>query len=119
MRRILVVDDDHAIRDLLTALLGESGWRVDTAANGAEALVQVHQHRPDAVLLDLMMPVLDGWQFMQMCWGDPYCDPARVVVMSAAAGAAKAAQQLGAAAYIPKPFDVDHVLGTVDRLLTT
>ncbi|HYY88050.1 MAG TPA: response regulator [Chloroflexota bacterium] len=67
MRCVLVVEDEAEIRFLLRELLVDAGYAVATAANGEEALDQMHEHRPDAVLLDLMMPVMDGWRFLEVC----------------------------------------------------
>ena len=65
-RRVLVVDDDPLIRDTMSEILEESGYRVATAAHGGEALnVLRRDPKPDAIILDLMMPVMDGWQFLE------------------------------------------------------
>ena len=64
-RRVLVVDDDPLIRDTMCEILEESGYGVATAAHGAEALHALRSEpTPDAIILDLMMPVMDGWQFL-------------------------------------------------------
>src|SRR5581483_10950225 len=62
-RRVLVVEDDRGIRDLLAAVLTDEGFDVRQAANGKEALAVLERWQPDAILLDLMMPVMDGWTF--------------------------------------------------------
>jgi CheY-like chemotaxis protein len=67
MRRVLVVEDEAEIRFLLRELLVDAGYAVATAGNGEEALDQMREHRPDAVPLDLMMPVMDGWRFLEVC----------------------------------------------------
>ena len=65
-RRVLVIDDDPLIRDTMSEILEESGYRVDTAAHGGEALSALQRDpKPDAIILDLMMPVMDGWQFLE------------------------------------------------------
>jgi CheY-like chemotaxis protein len=116
VNHILVVDDDAAIRDVVADILQMSDYVVKTAANGAEALDQVRAEQPAAVLLDLMMPVMDGWEFLRRCRECTPCASVPVVVMSAAHDAAEAASVLGAQGYLAKPFDMDKVLDVVDRL---
>ena len=116
MAHILVVDDDAAIRDVVVDILEMSDYRVMTASNGAEALEQVQRAQPAAVLLDLMMPIMDGWEFLRRCRGLEGCGKVPIVVMSAAHDAATTADQLGAQAFLTKPFDMDHVLSVVGRL---
>ena len=70
-RRVLVVDDDRDIRELLVELLGGEGYLVSSAADGRQALWEAHAHRPDVILLDLMMPVMDGYQFRAAQLDDP------------------------------------------------
>ena len=65
MNHILIVDDDPAIRDVVSDILEMSDYCVKTACNGAEALDHIRDDRPAAVLLDLMMPVMDGWEFLR------------------------------------------------------
>jgi two-component system, OmpR family, response regulator MtrA len=118
VNHILVVDDDPAIRDVVADILEMSDYSVKTAANGAEALDKIQSEQPSAVLLDLMMPVMDGWEFLRRCRGQVPCARVPVVVMSAARDAAAAARELGAQAYLTKPFDVDTVLDVVERLIS-
>ena len=65
MKHVLVVDDDASIRDLLAEELRYSGYSVITARNGSEALDRLHVTMPDVIVLDLMMPVMDGWTFVE------------------------------------------------------
>ena len=62
-RRVLVVDDDLSIQGFLAEALADEGYGVRTAANGREALAILREWRPDLILLDLMMPEMDGWEF--------------------------------------------------------
>ena len=64
---VLVVEDDATIRSTIAEAIAEEGYRVLTATNGLEGLQEVRSGAPDAVLLDLMMPVLDGWGFLAQC----------------------------------------------------
>jgi CheY-like chemotaxis protein len=118
VKTILVVDDDPAIRDVVADLLEMSDYKVTTASNGAEALDQIRLEQPAAVLLDLMMPVMDGWEFLRRCRCGPPCAGVPVAIMSAAHDAASAASTLGVQAYLAKPFEIDAVLDVVDRLST-
>ena len=119
MNHILVVDDDPAIRDVVADILEMSDYRVQTANNGAEALAQIRADQPAVVLLDLMMPVMDGWEFLRRCRNVDKCARVPVAVMSAARDVAAAASELGAQAYLTKPFDMDAVLDVVSRLAAT
>ena len=119
MNHILVVDDDPAIRDVVADILEMANYRVQTAGNGAEALDHIHSEQPSVVLLDLMMPVMDGWEFLRKCRSEPPCAPVPVVIMSAARNASGLAAELGAQAFLGKPFEMDAVLAIVESLATT
>ena len=116
-RRVLVVDDDDLIRATVADALEFEGYEVVTATNGVEALEQVRTSRPNAVLLDLMMPVMDGWTFMEHCRREELCAETPVLVMSAYRHLAEAASNLAANACIAKPFDLDVLLGAVERIV--
>jgi DNA-binding response OmpR family regulator len=109
---VLVVDDQEAIRDTLQTALDDEGFAVETAANGREALEILGRWKACVVLLDLMMPVMDGWAFCaeQRRTGDK----TPVVLLSAAGGLAKEAKALCAAGFIAKPFDIDHVISAIE-----
>jgi len=113
---ILVVDDDPAIRDVVVDILEMFDYAVRTASNGVEALHEIRQRPPAAILLDLMMPVMNGWEFLRHCRREAECAPVPIIIMSAARDASTAADELGAQAFLPKPFELDDVLTTVDRL---
>ena len=114
---MLVADDDDAIRSAVADAFEMEGYRVLTAANGAEALEQVRTARPHAIVLDLMMPVMDGWEFLDACRKDALCEGTPIVVMSAYRSLAETSPTLGANASIAKPFDLDVLLGAVERLI--
>ena len=111
--RVLVVDDEDAIRQTLAEVLQDEGYDVRTAPNGAEALEIVRAEPLDAVLLDLMMPVLDGWGFLQACRDEQICDGTPVVIMSAYQRLAETRADLNVNACILKPFELDDVLDAV------
>src|SRR5947209_6431898 len=108
MTRVLVVDDDASIRGIVSELLEDEGYIVDNASDGAEALQRALDAPPAAILLDLMMPVLDGWGFVTACRQQSICVGVPVVVMSAAHGLRELTSQLkslGVRAVLAKPFD--------------
>src|SRR5215211_8502819 len=80
---VLVVDDDPAIRGLVGDALRGEGYAVDLAAHGREALDAMRARRPATVILDLMMPVMDGFSFMEACHQEALCDGVPIVVISA------------------------------------
>src|SRR5919199_2479576 len=81
--RVLVVDDDAWVRTTLADVLEDAGYDVVMAHNGADASAAMRFVRPDCVVLDLIMPVLDGWQFLRACRRDPLCASTPVLVVSA------------------------------------
>ena len=114
---VLVVDDDETIRTTVAEALEFEGYAVASATNGAEALELVRQQRPQAIVLDLMMPVMDGWQFLEHCRADARCAGTPVLVISAYRQLPQAAAGLGVKGCITKPFDLDVLLGAVERLV--
>jgi DNA-binding response OmpR family regulator len=113
---VLVVDDDHHIRDMLQEALSDEGHTVRTATNGAEALDLVEYSPPLAVLLDLWMPVLDGWGFVRGLGERNISVP--FVLMTASNHGQQAAEDLRASAYLAKPFNLSYVLAVVETLVT-
>ncbi|HET7769615.1 MAG TPA: response regulator [Chloroflexota bacterium] len=115
--RVLVVDDEADLRRLFTVVLTEGGYEVRDAANGAEALAIVHQWRPNVILLDLMMPVMNGWQFVDTYGGLNETEEARapiIVITAAGPGAVRSTSSMGAiSAVLSKPIDVDVLLEVV------
>jgi len=117
MTRILVVDDDLDIRFAVTTLLQDAGYEVASAANGVEAFADIRARRPDAVLLDLTMAVMDGWAFLAAIRADPSLRGVPIGVLSGAHDASKAEQEPAVWAVIRKPFAVPHLLATVEALV--
>lgn len=112
--RILVVDDEPRIRELLAGGLEDEGYVVVTAANGIEALAEVAQSPPNLILLDVEMPEMDGPTFVQALRQQGTSVP--VIVVSAVHPIKRVANELGAPSYVAKPFDLDQVLDQVERL---
>ncbi len=115
---VLIVDDDPDIRSLLRAALAGEGYGVRVAANGVEALADLDHERPDLILLDLMMPVMDGVQFYERFRAREN-GGARVpvVLISAGHGLSQTAHAMGTDGYVPKPFDLDRLLDEVARFV--
>ena len=111
---VLVVDDQEAIRDTLQVALDDEGFTVECASNGREALDILERWTPCVILLDLMMPVMDGWAFCEEQRRTGNLTP--VVLLSAAGGLEDEQRALGAAAVIAKPFDIDRVISTIERV---
>ena len=113
---VLVVDDDPAIRGLVADALRDEGYTVDLAAHGREALEAMRARRPATVVLDLMMPIMDGFTFMEACHNEQLCDEVPIVVISAVHDAIERIQDVPMHACIAKPFDLDELIRTVSRL---
>lgn len=109
--RVLVVDDEREIRATVGEMLSLEGYEVREAANGAEALDALAAFDPHVVLLDMRMPVLDGWGFAAAVKARGLEVP--IVVMTAARDAARWAEEISALAALPKPFDFDDLIATV------
>ena len=116
MKTLLVADDEYAIVEALTALLEDEGYRVVTAANGEEALARLAELTPDLLLLDVMMPLLDGREVLRVMRENAAWATIPVIVMSAAARPMSPAQ-LGTATFLRKPFDLSVLLGLIERRL--
>ncbi|MDE3112491.1 MAG: response regulator [Chloroflexota bacterium] len=110
---VLAVDDDPSILDLMTDILSGEGYRVLAAQNGAEALDVLVAEDPCVVLLDMRMPTLDGWGFAKALRDKGLRYP--VVVVTAAENARAWAQEIGADAYLAKPFQLTELLRIVAR----
>ena len=116
MKAVLVVDDEYAIVDALKALLEDEGYIVATASDGREALARLRETTPDVVLLDLMMPVMDGRETLRAIRADPVLSQLPVVLMSAAKRALHQPPAQEASAILPKPFSVERLLELLREL---
>jgi DNA-binding response OmpR family regulator len=111
---VLVVDDDPDILDALSEILEVEGYEVQRARNGREALQRLEHAPPDLVLLDLMMPVMDGWEFARSL--DPDARPP-IIVLSADRNVSVKAQEIGALGWLAKPFELSELLAVVRRAI--
>lgn len=108
-RPVLVVEDDAESRTMLATVLTLEGFRVVTAQDGAEALRLAVEDQPCVILLDLMMPVMDGEQFRARQLADPRIAGLPVILVSAASGAEAKARELGIDCCIRKPINLDEL----------
>ena len=114
-RSILVVEDDADIRKMVCESLEEEGYRTTGAANGAQGLASVDAERPELVLLDLNMPICDGWAFARGMLERRATVP--TVVMTAAAKDSINLKELGASALLSKPFSLIALFAAVTLAL--
>jgi DNA-binding response OmpR family regulator len=111
-RPILIVEDDADLRDMMAQLLTLEGFHTETAANGRDALEYLLRgDPPNLILLDLMMPVMDGWEFRRRQCADPMWAQVPVVVLSALDQSRAAG--LDGTAFLKKPLDFDRLLELV------
>jgi twitching motility two-component system response regulator PilH len=117
-KTILIVEDNHGDRTRLERLLGAAGYQVSTAENGAQALAAVKRSKPDAILMDVNMPEMDGFAATRALRGDAQTKDIPVVLVTGKDQRADKAwgQMLGAAGYVTKPFTDEQVLSQVRAL---
>jgi len=115
---VLVVDDEPQVVWVIEFSLQGEGYETLTAHDGFEAMTQIQRHHPDLMVLDVMMPRMDGWAVLEELAKLPAAERPRVVMVTALASAMDRARatQLGAAAFVPKPFDMDELVGVLQGL---
>jgi DNA-binding response OmpR family regulator len=117
LKRVLVIDDESTIRQLVADTLTEAGYRTETAANGADGLRAMGERVPDAIVLDLMMPVLDATGFLHLMRLNRRFARVPVLLISAAYDAANAAHRLGVRACLSKPFELEQLVAAVEGMI--
>ena len=119
MAKVLVVDDEPAIRLLLQAILAQEGHDVETAADGIEGLTALQNDLPDVVLLDLAMPNMDGWHFLEELRALGLRSRVRVIIVSAMTDADSMARSHaeGVNERIAKPFDATAIVKAVEAVV--
>jgi DNA-binding response OmpR family regulator len=115
VKKVLIVEDDEALRESMAEILEDAGYAVREARDGREALDEAGEHPPDLILLDLMMPRMDGWQFRSIQKQRPDLAAIPVIVMSARCPERDDVALDDVAARFPKPFDVASLLEGVRR----
>src|ERR1700730_17759570 len=116
---VLIVEDEEPIRDVITDVLEERGFQVLPAANGAEALELLDTVRPDVMVLDLLMPVMHGWAFMESYIERTDGHPIPIVVVSVNPVLPRSFDRLGVRRIVSKPFDVDALVDAVEEAVQT
>ena len=115
MSQILVVDDEPAIRDFVRTFLEDEGYRVAVGRNGNEALRAIRAQHPDLVLMDIMMPGVDGREVVRLLHEHPAHAAIPVILMSAAVSWDQVSD--GPIQFLRKPFDLDHLLAMIRTAL--
>lgn len=112
---VLVVDDDPDLVELVLVVLEQAGFQARSASNGREALDAVEEHKPALILLDMLMPVMDGWACAKEL-REKYGHDVKIIVVTAAEHARAWAEEVDADGVVAKPFDIRGLLGTVREL---
>jgi CheY-like chemotaxis protein len=116
--RVLVVEDDAIIREVLMLALEDEGYEARSAIHGHRALEELRAWPADLVILDLMLPVMDGWTFLRERQRQALCPDAAVIVLTAARQPlAPALREAGATLAMAKPFELDELLAAIARVL--
>ena len=120
MPKILLVEDNDMNRDMLSRRLVKRGYEVEVALNGQEGVDQARQTKPDLVLMDMSLPVKDGWVATAELKADPATRPIPVIGLSAhaMAGDRDRAMESGCDDYDTKPIELDRLLGKIEALLS-
>ncbi len=118
-KKILIADDDPIIIKLLQVNLELDGYEVVTAEDGAEAVERATETKPDLIILDIMMPRMDGWTALQELKRQPETAKAPVILLSAKAQQEdiRKGYEAGAAEYFTKPFDPSDLLSAIEQIL--
>jgi len=106
---VLVVEDEVYLCELIGDVIESEGHTVRKASNGLEALERMKERKPQLVLLDLMMPIMDGWEFMEALRANPQWDGVPIVIITAIYDVKRTQEETGARAVITKPFDIDQI----------
>ena len=116
-KKVLVVDDEATVRYLLSHVLTHAGYLVEVATDGEAALDRIQASRPDLVVLDLMMPGLDGWGVLERLRSAPSHPPVLVVSAHGDSETPGRAAEAGAAGYMTKPFALKQLVQTCGRIV--
>ncbi|MBD3177080.1 MAG: response regulator [Armatimonadia bacterium] len=117
--KVLVVDDAKPIVMVIETNLKIAGYEVFTAYNGRDGLQKVREHRPDCVILDIMMPEMSGWEVLEELRADAEIAKTQVIMLTALGDDADISRgyELGVDMYLTKPFEPDELLEFVERVL--
>ncbi len=119
MARILLVEDNEMNRDMLSRRLERKGYAVTCAVDGQEGVAKARSERPDLILMDMSLPVLDGWQATLQLKTDAATRAIPVIALTAHAMAEdeKKAREAGCDDYDTKPVELERLLGKIEKLL--
>lgn len=116
-KRVLVIDDDMPLRGMLAAALRQHGFQVLLAGDGAEGQRALKLHKPHVILLDLAMPNVNGWDFLQHLKETGYLGSIPIIVVSAHLRVdPQAVLQMGVSAILPKPFNLGELVDLIEHL---
>lgn len=116
-KRVLVIDDDLPLRGMLAAALRQHGFQVLLAGDGAEGQRALNIHNPEVVLLDLAMPEVNGWDFLQRLKQTGHIGKVKIIVLSAHLHVdPQAVLQMGVSAILPKPFNLPELIDLIEHL---
>lgn len=116
-KRVLVIDDDLPLRGMLAAALRQAGFQVLLAGDGAEGQRALTIHHPDIILLDLAMPEVNGWDFLQRMQQTGHLGRVKIIVVSAHVRVEpQALLQMGVSAILPKPFHLPDLIDLIEHL---
>lgn len=120
-KKILLVDDEQDILDLVTPMLVAQGYDVITAADGLAGLDKARSEKPDLIILDLMLPKMDGYTVCSLLKHDYHFKEIPVILFTARVQESdrKMGEEMGADAYIPKPFEPDALISKINELLAS
>ncbi|MDP8212760.1 MAG: response regulator [Candidatus Zapsychrus exili] len=116
-KKILIVDDERDLLDVLATRFRANGYETVTAENGAEGLKVWQEEKPDLIVLDIMMPGMDGYTFLQELKTIDNINPIPIIMLTAKQDMEEIFQVEGVAAYMTKPFDTEELLGKIADLL--
>jgi DNA-binding response OmpR family regulator len=117
--RILIVDDDANIRTLLSVNLAASGYTIETAVDGKDAIEKISREPPWLIILDVMMPEVDGWEVCKYVKDDPDLENVKILMLTARDTERDkliGRKVLKADEYLTKPFDIDVLLSKINAL---
>ena len=116
-KRVLVIDDDMPLRGMLAAALRQHGFQVLLAGDGEEGQRALNIHHPDVILLDLAMPKVNGWDFLQRLQETGHLGSVPIIVVSAHLRVEpQAVLQMGVSAILPKPFNLPELIDLIEHL---
>lgn len=116
-KRVLVIDDDMPLRGMLAAALRQHGFQVILAGDGLEGQRALNIHKPDVILLDLAMPEVNGWDFLQRLQETGHLGKVPIIVVSAHLRVdPQAVLQMGVSAILPKPFNLPELIDLIEHL---